>query len=318
MPPSAGRVGGWTTKSGSELDPLRSSWFGQLTSRQTVGASQVAVATRDWSGGPIEIMLKLRVASEIGTVRLTASLIVMTHSHEPPGEELTSRPGPPFCAQCGKPVSDDPWLISCPICGDRLLSQGYCPVCEDYWRLPVGTACPKHDLPLDANGPASPRLDAGDKPFRWVTVGRFGDSLAAEAPRIRLEAEGIPTFVEGQRMGSRSMYHVAIGGVRLKVPDNLAGDARIILSQTWSATAAELGIEEDHDEGAEDFQAELPPEVQANGRSLRSEVLFFLIVGLPGLSALLSLAAALEQPLRRVEVGLRSCGLRAGGPARGP
>ena len=27
MPPSAGRVGGWTTKSGSGLDPLRSSWL---------------------------------------------------------------------------------------------------------------------------------------------------------------------------------------------------------------------------------------------------------------------------------------------------
>lgn len=210
----------------------------------------------------------------------------MPHPQEPSGSELSSQPAPRFCARCRKSVPADPGLTACPVCGDHLLLQGYCPVCEDYWRLPVGMACPKHDLPLDAMGPPSPRLDAGDKPFRWVMVGRFTDSLAAEAPRIRLEAEGIPTFVEGQRMGSRSMYYVATGGVRLKVPDRLAGEARIILSQTWSATAAELGIEEDQEDGAEESHAELPHEVQANGRSLRSEILFFLAVGLPSLIAL--------------------------------
>jgi hypothetical protein len=210
----------------------------------------------------------------------------MTHPHEQPGAERASRPAPRFCARCRETIAEDPWLSACPHCGDRLLPQGYCPVCEDYWRLPVGTACPKHDLPLDAVGPLSPRLDAGDKPFRWVTVGRFNDSMAAEAPRIRLEAEGIPTFVEGQRMGSRSMYHVATGGVRLKVPDSLASDARIILSQTWSATVAELGIEEDPEDIEEGALQELPRPDPANGRSLRFEGLFFLAVGLPSLIAL--------------------------------
>jgi Putative prokaryotic signal transducing protein len=221
-----------------------------------------------------------------GTENRAASLIVMTHHHEPPSAELNSRPVPRFCARCDKPADQDPRLSVCPRCGDRLITQGYCPVCEGYWRLPVATACPKHDLPLDAVGPPSPLLDAGDKPFRWVTVRRFTDSLAAEAPRIRLEAEGIPTFVEGQRMGSPAMYHVATGGVRLKVPDSLASDARIILSQTWSATAAELGIEDDLETDGEEFSPELSDAIPAVGRSLRFEGLFFLAVGLPSLIAL--------------------------------
>jgi hypothetical protein len=76
-------------------------------------------------------------------------------------------------------------------------------------------------------------------------VGRFVDALACQPPRIRLEAEGIPTMIDGERMGDRSMYQVATGGVRLRVPEEFAGDARIILSQTWSATAAALDIEDD-------------------------------------------------------------------------
>ena len=71
----------------------------------------------------------------------------------------------------------------------------------------------------------------------------FADSLAVAAARIRLEAEGIPTFLEGERMGSSSMYQVATGGVKLQVPADLVGDARIILAQSWS-----LGPVEDEDD----------------------------------------------------------------------
>ena len=82
----------------------------------------------------------------------------------------------------------------------------------------------------------------------WVEVGRFADTLACQPARIRLENEGIPTMIDGERMGERSMYPVATGGVRLRVPENLAADARIILSQTWSATSAALDIEDDWSE----------------------------------------------------------------------
>jgi hypothetical protein len=124
-------------------------------------------------------------------------------------------------------------------------------------------------------------MDAGGVPFAWVTVADCADTVAVEPARIRLEAEGIPTFVDGERMGSRSMYQVATGGIRLKVPGHLAGEARIILSQTWSATAAQLGIEED-----EEDRDEPVPEASHQGDdrtgvpSVRSSVILLLGVGL--------------------------------------
>ncbi len=246
----------------------------------------------------------------------------LTHPYDPSPRTTWSgadlQACPTLLARCRKPVPEDPWLSTCPLCGDHLLPQGYCPICEDYWRLPVGTACPKHDHPLDAMGPPSPRLDAGDKPFTWVTVSRFTDSLAAEAPRIRLEAEGIPTFVEGQRMGSRSMYHVATGGVRLKVPEDLAGEARIILSQTWSATAAELGIEEDHEDGDDESLAELPQRDPGKRPITPFRDLVLPRCRIAQSDRVVSLAAPLERPLKRVQAALRVSVLRAGRPATGP
>jgi hypothetical protein len=178
---------------------------------------------------------------------------------------------------------------ACPACGETLVAQGYCPVCEDFWPLAVGVSCPKHDISLESKPPPGPRMDLKQQDFRWVTVSRFSDSQSAHAPRIRLEAEGIPTFLEGERMGSRSMYAVATGGAKLKVPEHLAGEARIILSQTWTATAAALGIEESPDDDELDFdpkpEAEPPAQDAGEEISLRSGLLFFVLVGLP--SALL-------------------------------
>jgi hypothetical protein len=117
-----------------------------------------------------------------------------------------------------------------------------------------------------------------------VTVGRFTDATAAQAPRIRLEAEGIPTFLEGERMGSRSMYSIAIGGARLKVPEDLASDARVLLSQTWSATAAALDIDDWDDDDVEDLEKPVD-----EPSSLRTGLWIFLIVVLPALVSLVML-----------------------------
>jgi len=184
-------------------------------------------------------------------------------------------PAPRFCPGCGKPAPKTPGTSACPFCGDRLVGQGFCPVCERFLRLPIGTTCPKHDLPLEARAPARPHFDDAGRPLKWVTVSQFSDSLAAEAPRIRLEAEGIPTFVEGERMGARSMYHVATGGVKLKVPDSLAADARVILSQTWSATAAELEIDDCNEDDLDDPS----PRNGAESGSLLGRVLGEMLLG---------------------------------------
>jgi hypothetical protein len=144
-----------------------------------------------------------------------------------------------FCPRCGAAGRDQAAL--CRECGEAMAPQGYCPVCESHWTLAPGSPCPKHDLelehfaPEEAAGPV--RCPAAGEP--WTTVGLFGDALRAEAPRIRLEAEGIPTFLDGERMGSPSMYYVATGGVKLQVPASLAADARILLAQSWSTPEAD-------------------------------------------------------------------------------
>ncbi len=207
----------------------------------------------------------------------------MSNPHLPAGFELRPQPAPGFCSRCRKSYPGSSGLTICPTCGDCLIPQGYCPVCEDYWALPVAAPCPKHDLPLDALGPPMLQFDSPGKPVRWVTVCRFTDSLTAQAPRIRLEAEGIPTFVDGERMGSRSMYHVATGGVRLRVPDSLAPDARIILSQTWSVLAAELDLEPEREDEPEHPEPDSHFEPGSDAMSLRQSLAFFLSVGLPAL-----------------------------------
>jgi hypothetical protein len=212
----------------------------------------------------------------------------MTDSHLPWQPKNLVEPRPLFCTGCAKSFHERAGLTSCPDCGERLVARGYCPVCEDYLPQEVGSSCPKHDLPLEAQAPG-PLFENVDPTVTWTTVAQYTDSLAAEAPRIRLEAEGIPTFVEGQRMGSRSMYHVATGGVKLKVPDSLASDARVILSQTWSDMAAKLGIEEEWDEEIEGSsfkdENEIDQEIESETEksSLSQNLLIFLFVGLPAL-----------------------------------
>jgi hypothetical protein len=75
-------------------------------------------------------------------------------------------------------------------------------------------------------------------------VGRFPTGLAAAAARIRLEAEGIPTFLEGERMAGLGAYSVATGGAKLQVPVHLLADARIILSQRWGSKSDKDRLEE--------------------------------------------------------------------------
>jgi hypothetical protein len=148
--------------------------------------------------------------------------------------------------------------------------------------LPEGTSCPKHDVALAAkiSSPAD-GFPPGPAP-RWVTIATFADALAAEAPRIRLEAEGIPTFLEGERMGSVLMYHVATGGVKLQVPQPLSADARVLLAQSWAPPAL------DGDEALDDAWEELAPDPGATRRAImRGMIVFFMLA--PVLMALIAL-----------------------------
>ena len=156
-------------------------------------------------------------------------------------------PTPWFCPSCRMTSDEAPRSALCVRCGSTMVRKGYCPVCEGFQPREAGELCPKHDLPLEVGAPDP---SVAEELGPWVEVARFSDAQACQAPRIRLEAEGIPTAVEGERMGDRAMYHVAVGGVKLNVPASLEADARVILSQSWSRDAAELGIE---DEDWDDF-----------------------------------------------------------------
>jgi hypothetical protein len=179
-----------------------------------------------------------------------------------PGSDLR------FCPRCGTPAHREPAL--CGACGEALAAQGYCAVCEAYWTLAPGAPCPKHELALeDSPVPAQPSGMRGSADA-WVTVGSFADGLRAEAPRIRLEAEGIPTFLEGERMGSAAMYPVATGGVKLRVPASLAADARILLAQSWSTPA--------DDDDLDDAWDDLEPDPGARWRDVGQMIVFLVLL----------------------------------------
>lgn len=151
---------------------------------------------------------------------------------------------PRFCPDCGHTAGTASSGL-CDHCGSTLALQGYCPVCEAHVRSPIGSLCPKHDIKLLADDEVlSPPPVTGES-VRWTTVRRFPDTLAVAAARIRLEAEGIPTFVEGERMGAPAMYRVATGGVKLQVPADLTSEARVILDQDWDWPDDELSLDDD-------------------------------------------------------------------------
>jgi hypothetical protein len=198
--------------------------------------------------------------------------------------------GPLYCPRCGQ--TGPAGSTVCGDCGETMRAQGYCDVCEAYWALPPGIPCPKHERPLYACAPddeagltSPPALGQA-----WVTVATFGDALGAEAPRIRLEAEGIPTFLDGERMGGPSMYPLATGGVKLQVPESLTADARILLAQSWSPPKLDTP-----DDDLDDAWEELGPDSGAIWRDLCR---LAILVGLLA-PVLFSLLVLLFEGIRR-------------------
>jgi hypothetical protein len=137
-----------------------------------------------------------------------------------------------FCPACGSAHDGEPDARLCSECGTTLVTQGYCPVCEHRWLLAVGATCPKHDVAL-VSEPES-RASGIEGVVSWITVKIYPNTLAAAVPRSRLEAEGIPTFLEGERSASTGMHGATVVGVKLQVPAQRVADARVILSQSWS------------------------------------------------------------------------------------
>ena len=117
-------------------------------------------------------------------------------------------------------------------------------------RAPLASAsrrsCPKHDVELESAPALSNAVAPQDGAYvNWVTISVLPNSVVAGILRGRLEAEGILTNLDGERMGGSGMYLVATRGVRLQVPADRVGDARIILSQNWSLPTDEKADFED-------------------------------------------------------------------------
>src|SRR5260370_36970759 len=119
--------------------------------------------------------------------------------------------------------------------------------------LGTGESWPTHEGGLleDAHG-CEPSGEPGERAM-LVTVATFSHPNQANAPRIRLEAEGIPTFLDGERVAGNTLYQVATGGVRLQVPSSLASAARILISQTWAPPPE---AEDDTEDAWEDLAPE--------------------------------------------------------------
>ena len=179
--------------------------------------------------------------------------------------DLRAKPPPRFCPRCGKAAENTSNL--CVLCGETLADQGYCSVCESFRLQRPGEPCVKHEVSLDA-GPSDPAAVASAR-VDWVTLATFSQVAEAGAARIRLEAEGIPTFLEGERMGNQGAFQVATGGVRLQVPRDLGDEARIVLSQTWTPS---------EDEGLDDAWEDLEPEPGSRRRTIMKGVIIFFLL----------------------------------------
>ena len=158
---------------------------------------------------------------------------------------VRSNDAPRYCPDCKTEVSRVGASSLCDECGSTLVVEGYCPVCESYLLLPCEAVCPKHDVVLEPGPADRAEPDLIGESASWSTVQVFPDTLMASLARTRLEAEGIRTFIDGERLPYPGLYHVAGGGIKLQVPETQAAAARIILAQDWSLPGDERDDFED-------------------------------------------------------------------------
>ena len=98
---------------------------------------------------------------------------------------------PRFCPSCG--TSSAAGARLCGDCGDALVDQGYCPVCERFLPARVAATCPKHGVPLEAEpAPLADDLSEAARGGRWTTVTRA--SSAAMLSSNCAEPSLLPSF----------------------------------------------------------------------------------------------------------------------------
>jgi len=71
-----------------------------------------------------------------------------------------------------------------------------------------------------------------------TTIASFHEAYAAHIARAKLEAEGIPVFIADEHViGVQPLAWVALGGVKVRVPEGYAEQALRVLREDRSAEA---------------------------------------------------------------------------------
>ena len=84
--------------------------------------------------------------------------------------------------------------------------------------------------------------------LQFVTVASSFNSIAMHILRARLEAEGIPAILADAHMAQAySVVSVAVGGVRVQVPEEFVDEARQIIADVNSGA---LALTDDDDVGS--------------------------------------------------------------------
>lgn len=138
--------------------------------------------------------------------------------------------------------------------------------------------CPKHDVELIEFEPFRSERSTERVAIQWVPVCTFQNPAESEPLRIRLEAEGIPTFIDGERMASHLLGHGARGGVELLVPIEHVHEARIILAQSWRIDLDDDGVD-DWDESDDDrLRHELHTPISVESAKFLKIVVWILVL----------------------------------------
>jgi DNA-directed RNA polymerase subunit RPC12/RpoP len=76
--------------------------------------------------------------------------------------------------------------------------------------------------------------------MRLITIARFDYPYQAHLAAAQLEASGIPCFLKDEHIvGLNMFYSQAVGGVKLRVPEDKAEEAMIVLSNVAGDEVAE-------------------------------------------------------------------------------
>jgi hypothetical protein len=102
-----------------------------------------------------------------------------------------------------------------------------------------------------------------------IVLARYSVPSEARGPILRLQAEGIPSFLDGEHMGANLVFQGTSGGVRLLVAEEFAAEARVLLSQSWAP------VETPEDQAEDDWEGLDAPSQSERRRAVMKKMIIF-------------------------------------------